>query len=223
MSWGQFHQRSYFLLLYIRFTKFVRRNWPKFTVDECTVEIVHFIAPPGIIGHEFYPGISQTHSSQIKSRIKDAKTTDCLCKLCNFDARLSVFGCHDQGSNLGSGSNDSPPEVTNHYLEMTECGRNLKNGLIPRPVDKSVINSCQFYMNLFANDIVNFNETKRKEEEKIKWKRKKQYLSFNVPRSFRPHKPYTRCFRESPDVVPHLITIHRSRVVNARSWINVPT
>ena len=75
--------------------------------------------------------------------------------------------CHDQESNLGSGSNDSSPEVTNQYPEMTGCGCNLNYGFIPRPMDKSVIISYQFYMNLFTNDtIINFNETKRKEEEK---------------------------------------------------------
>ena len=67
---------------------------------------------------------------------------------------------------LGSGSNDSSPEVTNHYPGMTECGRNLNYGFIPRPMDKSVIISYQIYMNLLTNDsIINFNETKRKEEE----------------------------------------------------------
>ena len=38
--------------------------------------------------------------------------------------------------------------------------------LFSRPMSKSVIISCQFYMNVFTIDvIVNFNETKRKEEE----------------------------------------------------------
>ena len=75
--------------------------------------------------------------------------------------------CHDQESNLGSGSNDSSPEVTNHYPEMTECGCNLNYGFILRPADKSVIVSYQFYINLFTNDIIiNFNEMKRKEEKK---------------------------------------------------------
>ena len=57
--------------------------------------------------------------------------------------------CHDRESTLGSGSNDSSPEVTNHYPEMTECGCNLNYGFIPRPMDKSIIISYQFYMNLF--------------------------------------------------------------------------
>ena len=35
----------------------------------------------------------------------------------------------------------------------TECGRNLNYRFIPRPMDKSVIISCQFYMNLLTNDI----------------------------------------------------------------------
>ena len=55
----------------------------------------------------------------------------------------------------------------NYYPEMTESGRNLNYGFIPRPMDKSVIISYKFYINLFTNDsIINFNETKRKEEEK---------------------------------------------------------
>ena len=56
--------------------------------------------------------------------------------------------------------------MTNHYPEMTECERNLNYGFIPRPMDKSVIISYQIYMNLLNNGIINFNETKRKEEEK---------------------------------------------------------
>ena len=71
-------------------------------------------------------------------------------------------------------------------------------------------------MNLLTYDsIINFNETKRKEEEKNKKERKKTHiLDFNVPRSFSPH---TRCFHESLDVVPHSNIIHRSRIINARS------
>ena len=128
-------------------------------------------------------------------------------------------GCHDQESNLGSGSNDCSPEVTNHYPEMTECGRNLNHGFIPRPTDKSVIISYQIYMNLLTNDsIINFNETKRKEEEKNKKEKKKTHiLDFKFPRSFSLH---TRCFHESPDVMPHSNIIHRSRVINARSSLN---
>ena len=101
---------------------------------------------------------------------------------------FTVLGCHDQESNLGSGSNDSSPEVTNHYPEMTECGHNLNYGFIPWPMDKSVIISYQIYMNLLINaSIINFNETKRKEEEtKIKRKRKKNQelirLSYQVHR-----------------------------------------
>ena len=65
-------------------------------------------------------------------------------------------------------------------------------------MDKSVIISYQFYMNLFINDIIiNFNETKRKEEEKIKKKKKgkekTRILVINIPRSVSPH---TRCFHE---------------------------
>ena len=62
---------------------------------------------------------------------------------------------HDQESHFGSGNNDFSPEVTHHYLEMTECGRNLNYGFIPRPIDKSVIIACQCYINLFTNDIYN--------------------------------------------------------------------
>ena len=65
---------------------------------------------------------------------------------------------------------------------MTEYGRNLNYGFIPQSLDKSVIISYQFYMNLFTNDIIiNFSETKRKEEEKKKKKGKENkntYLSF---------------------------------------------
>ena len=72
-------------------------------------------------------------------------------------------------SNLVCGSNDSSPEVTNHYPEMTECGRNQNYGFIPRPMDKSVIISYQIYMNLLTNGcIINFNEAKRKEDKKKK-------------------------------------------------------
>ena len=82
--------------------------------------------------------------------------------------------CHDQESNLGSGSNDSSSAVTNHYPEMSECGRNLNYGFFPRLMAKSVIISYQVYMNLLTNDsIINFNETKRKEEEKNKKEKKK--------------------------------------------------
>ena len=96
--------------------------------------------------------------------------------------------CHDQASNLGSGSNDSSPEVTNHYLEMTECGRNLNYGFIPRPMDKSVIISYQIYMSLITNDsIINFNETKRKEEKKNKQEKKKHISSIT---SSVPHMYY---------------------------------
>ena len=52
--------------------------------------------------------------------------------------------CHDQESNLGSRSNDSSTEVTNHYPEMTKCGRNLNYGFIPRPMNKSVSNLHEF-------------------------------------------------------------------------------
>ena len=80
--------------------------------------------------------------------------------------------CHDQESNLGPGSNDSSPEVTNHYPEMTECRRNLNYGLIPRLMAKSVIMFYQIYMNLLTNDsIINFNATKRKEEREKKKKK----------------------------------------------------
>ena len=68
--------------------------------------------------------------------------------------------------------------MTNHYPEMTECGRNLNYGFILRPMDKSVIIAYQIYMNLFTNDsIFYFNEMKRKEEgknEKGKGKKKKK-------------------------------------------------
>ena len=64
--------------------------------------------------------------------------------------------------------------MTNHNPEMTECGRNLNYWFILRLMAKSVIISYQIYINLLANDsIINFNETKRKEEKKIKRKRKK--------------------------------------------------
>ena len=83
---------------------------------------------------------------------------------------------------------------------------------------KSVIISYQIYMNLLTNDsIINFNFTKRKEEEKIKnikEKKKTHYLDFNVPRSFSPH---THCFHESLDFVPQSNIIHRSHVINAGS------
>ena len=99
---------------------------------------------------------------------------------------------------------------------MTECERNLNYGLILRLMAKSVIISYQIYMNLLTNDsIINFNETKRKEEEKITRKGKQTHnLDFNVPRSFSPHPHF---FHESPDVVPLSNIIHRSRVINARS------
>ena len=104
--------------------------------------------------------------------------------------------------------------MTNHYPEMTKCGRNLNYGFIPQPMAKSVIISYQIYMNLLTYDsIINFNETKRKEAKK-KRKRKKHITDFNIPRSFSPH---TRCFHESPDVVSHPNIIHRSCVINARS------
>ena len=65
--------------------------------------------------------------------------------------------------------------MTNHYPEMTKCGRNLNYGFISRPTDKSVIISYQIYMNLLTNDsIINFNETKRKEEKKKKEKGKEK-------------------------------------------------
>ena len=97
------------------------------------------------------------------------------------------LNCHDQESNLSSVSNDSSPEVTNHYPEMTECGRNLNYGFIPRLMAKSVIISYQIYMNLLTNDsIIYFNETTRKEEEiiKIKRKRKNTYLRFQCSSVF---------------------------------------
>ena len=90
----------------------------------------------------------------------------------------SCLMCHDQESNRGSGSNDSSPEVTNHYPEMTECGRNLNYGFIPRLMDKSVIISYHICINLLTNDsIINFNKTKRKEEEKNNKKEKKKHIS----------------------------------------------
>ena len=106
--------------------------------------------------------------------------------------------------------------MTNHYPEMTECGRKLNYGFIPRLMAKSVILSYQIYMNFLTHDsIINFNEMKRKEEEKNKKeKEKKHILDFNVPRSFSPHPHF---FHESPDVVPLSNIIHRSRVINARS------
>ena len=107
--------------------------------------------------------------------------------------------------------------MTNHYPEMTECGRNLNYGFIPRPTDESVIISYHIYMNLLTNDsIINFNERKRKEDEKTKKEKKKKthILDFNVPQSFSPH---TRCVHESPDVVPHSNIIHRSRIIKAHS------
>ena len=102
---------------------------------------------------------------------------------------FQIMLCHDQESNLGSGSNDSSPEETNHYPEMTECGRNLNYGFNPRPMDKSVIISCQLYM-IFLQMIfiVNFNESKRKEEEKIKRKRKKTHILVSM---FLDHSDHT--------------------------------
>ena len=99
---------------------------------------------------------------------------------------------------------------------MIERGRNLNYGFIQRLMAKSVIISYQSYMNLLTNDsIINFNETKRKEEKTIKKEKKKTHiLDFNVPQSFNPH---TLCFHVSPDVVPHSNIIHRSRVINACS------
>ena len=93
--------------------------------------------------------------------------------------------CHDQASNLGSRSNYSSPEVAIHNPEMTECGRYLNYGSVPRPVDKSVIISYQIYMNLLTNDsIINFNETERIKQLKGKEKKKNTCLRFEFSSIF---------------------------------------
>ena len=51
-------------------------------------------------------------------------------------------------------------------------------------------------------------------------KKKKHILDFNVPQSFSPH---TRCFHESPDVVPHSNIIHRSRFIIRSSPTDRPS
>ena len=59
-------------------------------------------------------------------------------------------------------------------------------------------------------------QREKKREKNKKEKKKTNILDFNVPLSFSPH---TRCFHESSDVVPHSNIIHRSHVINARSFL----